>query len=225
MLSATTMPNDWAQTCLDALAYLQDQLPWHAQARPSRTDRASASDEDCMASYRRGDTEAFRILYQRYRDKLHRYVLRLSNRPSEAEEVFQDIWISVINGKDRYEPTSSFAAWLFSIAHRRAADRWRALSRHAPDGLSSSAEDDLAQHIPALTHTPERHAHNDALGEALLAAIETLPLPQREAFLMKAEGGLSLEEIALATGVSRETVKSRLRYAQQRLRTALEAWQ
>jgi RNA polymerase sigma-70 factor (ECF subfamily) len=42
---------------------------------------------------------------------------------------------------------------------------------------------------------------------------------------MKAEGGLSLEEIALATGVSRETVKSRLRYAQQRLRTALEAWQ
>jgi hypothetical protein len=101
MLSATTMPNDWAQTRPDALAYLQDQLPWQAQTRPSRTERMSVSDEECMASYRRGDAEAFRILYQRYRGKLHRYVLRLSNRPSEAEEVFQDIWISVINGKDR----------------------------------------------------------------------------------------------------------------------------
>lgn len=178
-----------------------------------------------MASYRRGDSQAFRILYQRYRDKLHRYVLRLASRPGEAEEVFQDIWIAVINSKDRYEPTSSFASWLFSIAHRRAADRWRALSRHAPDGLSPSTEDDPAQHLPATTHTPERHAQNDALGKALLAAIDTLPLPQREAFLMKAEGELSLEDIALATGVSRETVKSRLRYAQQRLRAALAAWQ
>lgn len=228
MLSANIMPSDWAQACVGALAHLQDQLPWHRQVGPAareHTHAASTSDEECMASYRRGDPQAFRILYQRYRDRLHRYVLRLASRPSEAEEVFQEIWIAVINSKDRYEPTSSFASWLFSIAHRRAADRWRALSRHAPDSLSPSTDEDLAQHVCAITHTPERHAQNDALGKALLAAIDTLPLPQREAFLMKAEGELSLEDIALATGVSRETVKSRLRYAQHRLRAALESWQ
>jgi len=62
------------------------------------------------------------------------------------------------------------------------------------------------------------------MGLALLEAIRNLPLPQREAFLMKADGDLSLDDIAMATQVSRETVKSRLRYAQRRLRDALEAW-
>ena len=58
----------------------------------------------------------------------------------------------------------------------------------------------------------------------ILEAVNGLPLPQREAFLMKAEGELSLEDIAFATGTTRETVKSRLRYAQQKLREALQAW-
>ncbi|MET0331527.1 MAG: sigma factor-like helix-turn-helix DNA-binding protein [Dyella sp.] len=58
----------------------------------------------------------------------------------------------------------------------------------------------------------------------MLAAIATLPLPQREAFLLKAEGALSLEEIAQITDSSRATVKSRLRYASTKLRAALEPW-
>lgn len=184
------------------------------------------SDEACMQRYRQGDSQAFRLLYQRYREKLHRYVLRLSARESEAEEVFQEVWIAVIRNRDSYDSSASFATWLFSIAHRRAADRWRALSRHAPDGLN--AADDLDDTLPssaiAITATPEREWHSRSLGEALLDAIGNLPLPQREAFLMKAEGELSLDEIALATGVNRETVKSRLRYAQKRLREVMLPW-
>ncbi len=180
-----------------------------------------------MARYQQGDAAAFRVLYLRYRDKLHRYVLRLANNPSEAEEVFQEAWISVIRSKDGYRPELSFAAWLFSMAHRRAADRWRALTRHAPDGQCAQDSGDpelLEQHTHAVRQTPEFHMHNDALRQALQAAVQQLPLPQREAFLLKAEAELGLEDIATVTGVSRETVKSRLRYAQRRLREALETW-
>lgn len=197
-------------------ASLADALPEPA---------APLSDAECMQRYRRGDVQAFRVLYARYRDKLHRYALRLAGRRSDAEEIFQDVWMAVVHGKERYEPQASFAAWLFGIAHRRAADRWRVLGRHAPDALHAHTDDEaLEQQAASPLHAPERHLINDALAQALVAAVQALPLPQREAFLMKAEGELSLDDIALATGTTRETVKSRLRYAQQKLRDALEPW-
>jgi RNA polymerase sigma-70 factor (ECF subfamily) len=82
----------------------------------------------------------------------------------------------------------------------------------------------LEHHAGPSRHAPDHHLDNDALGKALIDAVQALPLPQREAYLMKAEGELSLEDIAMATGTTRETVKSRLRYAQQKLREALQSW-
>lgn len=221
MSAAMGLTHDWSLACADALAYLQRQL----SARAEPMESSTLSDAECMQRYRQGDTQAFRILYARHREKLHRYALRLAERSSEAEELFQDVWMAVVHGRDRYEPHAPFAAWLFGIAHRRAADRWRALGRHAPDAIRKQDDDDaFEQHAAPLMHAPEHRAQNEALGKALLDAVKALPLLQREAFLMKAEGDLSLEDIAAATGASRETVKSRLRYAQQKLREALEPW-
>jgi RNA polymerase sigma-70 factor (ECF subfamily) len=64
-----------------------------------------------------------------------------------------------------------------------------------------------------------------AQARAFVDAVEQLPPAQKEAFLLQAEGGLSLEEIAAVTNAGHETVKSRLRYAMDKLRTAMEAWQ
>lgn len=223
-MSATiALSQDWTQACAHALAHLQEQ--WAQSQDGPATDASPWSDGECMRRYRQGDAQAFRTLYARYRDKLHRYALRLAGRASEAEEIFQDVWMAVVHGKDRYEPQASFAAWLFGIAHRRAADRWRVLGRHAPDAIDACGDEEvLEQHAASPLHAPDRLLHNDALGHALIKAVQALPLPQREAFLMKAEGELSLEDIATATGTTRETVKSRLRYAQQKLRDALEPW-
>ena len=231
MFCTPSIPGGWTQACADAIAYLQESLPRKHRSQASvavPSAMATLSDEDCMVRYQQGDTGAFRTLYYRYRDKLHRYTLRLATRSSEAEEVFQEVWVTVIRSNHTYHPDSPFAAWLSSIAHRRAADRWRTLSRHAPDWkdhADADGADSFEQHAPVVHHTPERHVQNDALREALLAAVQALPPPQREAFLLKAEGDLSLEEIASISGVTRETVKSRLRYAQRRLREALESWQ
>ena len=219
----------WGVLCGDTATQsagnLKTALTWLNEALGAHLADAVTSDEACMQRYRQGDEQAFGVLYQRYREKLHRYVLRLSGRDGEAEEVFQEVWIAVIRSRDSFDTSASFATWLFSIAHRRAADRWRALSRHAPDGLDITDDDDaLTRIVDDNGATPERQWHSHSLGEAMLEAVARLPLPQREAFLLKAEGDLSLEEIAQATGVSRETAKSRLRYAQKRLRELLEPW-
>ena len=222
MSAAIGLTQDWSVACAQALAHFQRSLSSPAACPVVASDM---SDAECMRRYSQGDAQAFRILYARYRERLHRYALRLAERTPEAEELFQDVWMAVVNGRERYEPHAPFAAWLFGIAHRRAADRWRALGRHAPDALRKREDDDAFEHQATLpVHAPEHQVQNEALGKALLDAVKALPMPQREAFLMKAEGDLSLEDIAAATGTTRETVKSRLRYAQRRLREALEPW-
>jgi len=179
-----------------------------------------------MLQYRAGDPDAFHTLYFRYHNKLHRFVTRaLAGRRSEADEVFQETWLAVIRGRGRYSPSSTFASYLFGIAHRRAADHWRRRYREWSATPPESGTLGKVEAVSPLTDSVERSLSNAQLGAAMLAAVGNLPEEQRTAFLLRAEGGLSLAEIAQITGVVQETVKSRLRYALDKLRTALESWQ
>jgi RNA polymerase sigma-70 factor (ECF subfamily) len=175
------------------------------------------SDEVLMSRYRDGDAAAFASLYARHADRLFRFVLRMSRSRIEAEEVTQDVWIAVMRAQASYRPTARFTTFLFAIAHRRCTDRLRSLLRRAKFLVQDASE-------PTTETGPFEALHANQLGHAMLVAIQQLPPVQREAFLLKEEGGLSLDEIALVTQTSRETVKSRLRYAQRRLREALESW-
>jgi RNA polymerase sigma-70 factor, ECF subfamily len=184
--------------------------------RAAMTLVESPSDESLMERYRSGDDQAFRELYYRHHAALHRFVSRLlPDRRSDSEDVFQETWIAVIRARRRYVGSARFATYLFSIAHRKVADRWRHWYR---TGAASELDPGVAG------ETPESEAVNLYLGQALQQAVSQLPLAQREAFMLKAEGGLSIEEIADITGVSRETAKSRIRYALDKLRSALEHW-
>ena len=173
-----------------------------------------------MIRFGNGESDAFEVVYRRHRARLHRFIKRMS--PGEADEIFQDVWLAVIAGRERYVPSARFITYLFTIAHRRAADRWRHKAR--TEDVTVTFVDEDFESIDADQTDPLGVALNAELGRALEAAITKLPAAQREAFLMQAEGGLSLEEIAQASAAGRETVKSRLRYAYKRLRRALESW-
>jgi RNA polymerase sigma-70 factor (ECF subfamily) len=132
----------------------------------------------------------------------------------------------VIGAAANYEPTARYATWLFRIARNRLVDHWRKTGREPVDPITSGEDGGEGEFDPpAPEHAaPERRAEQKELGEALLAALKELPEVQREAFLLAEEGGLTLEEIASISGVGRETIKSRLRYATARLRAKLESW-
>ena len=185
---------------------------------PNSTARA-ASDEELTRLYRGGDQEAFRKLYEKYRSPLMRFVRRTFDR-SDAEEIIQETWLAVIRGRERYVPHARFVTYLFSIARRRGMDRWRRLGRQ-PD----LEDPDAIELVPAPARMqPESLIAQEALAGAIAAALDMLPLLQREAFLLRAETDLTIEEIAQVTGTTRETAKSRLRYGVRRLRAALEPW-
>ncbi len=129
--------------------------------------------------------------------------------------------MAVIRGRVRYQPQARFVTYLFSIARRRAMEHWRRLGRALPLEREAADLDGL---LGPTSHEPEPHAATAALRADLMTAVAALPILQREVFLLRAEGDLTLEEIGAATGTSRETAKSRLRYALNRLRLSLEHW-
>ena len=89
------------------------------------------TDEALMLAYRDGDAAAFEALYARHRAKLFRYLLRQCGRREQADEMFQEIWMSVIRARSNYEVTAKFTTWLYRIAHNRLVDSYRAAGRQA----------------------------------------------------------------------------------------------
>ena len=176
-------------------------------------------DEQLMLAYAGGDAAAFETLYGRHKGGLFRFVLRSVKARGEAEELFQEIWIRVVESRARYQPQAKFATWLYTIAHHRLVDHWRAR------GLTVVSLDDEESGIPepaaGPAAEPQRNVEARQTLERLANAIGALPLAQREAFLLHQEGGLTAAQIAAATGSNEEAAKSRLRYAMSKLREAI----
>jgi len=182
----------------------------------------SASDEELMLAYARGDAAAFESLYGRHKSALFAFVVRSVKTRGEAEELFQDVWMKAIEARARYQPTAKFTTWLYTIAHHRLIDHWRAKGL-ALVSLDAHDEDDGPAFDPPAGPGAEPHEIAVAVQtrDRLAATLAALPLAQREAFLLHAEGGLTVPEIAQATGTNAEAAKSRLRYAMKKLQEAI----
>ena len=184
---------------------------------------AASSDEELMMRFAAGDAAAFDALYARHRGGVFRYLLRQCQNRATAEELFQDVWMNLVHARGRYQVQAKFATYLYTLAHNRLIDHFR---RHKRLHLVPLGEDDYdsdpveLQASPALE--PDRGAQAREQAARLLQLVAELPDVQREAFLLHEEGELSLDEIARVTGANRETVKSRLRYAMDKLREGMK---
>lgn len=176
----------------------------------SSTDRQGR----LMLAYARGDNAAFTELYEHYRAELYRYFLRHCGSKALAEELYQELWMRVIRNRERYEHKARFSTWLYSIAanllkdHYRRGERWQVETETAEPEAGADAD-------PGALYTAGEKAAR------IMRVLRALPEEQRQAFLLKEEADLSLDEIAEVTGCNRETAKSRLRYAVRKLREAL----
>jgi RNA polymerase sigma-70 factor (ECF subfamily) len=175
-------------------------------------------DEELMLRYREGDATAFDALYSRHRGGLFRFILRQCPSRGEAEEIFQEVWMKLIEARTRYRVEARFSTYLYHIAVNRLIDRSRRKS-NVPATSLADCPDDIAVAKP--TDDPlSRAAARQELAR-VLATLGELPPEQRQAFLLHEEGGLSVGEIADVTRVGPETAKSRLRCALAKLRQAL----
>jgi len=199
------------------------QLMTHAEFRVSRTTAVpyalgmdeTPEDSALMLRYRDGDVAAFETLYQRHKDALYRYLLRLCHHRDTAEDIFQDVWGKIIKSRQNYRPTAKFTTFLYRVAHNCFIDHIRRNKRH------TQTVDVEPDNQPDPGEQPEALTEASLARRRLMAALRELPEEQRDVFLLHEEAGLNLDQIASVTGANRETAKSRLRYAVNKLRVAI----
>ena len=186
------------------------------------------SDESLMLRYRDGDVRAFEVLVTRHRKAIYNFILRFVRDAAQAEDVLQDTFLRVIKSADAYEKQAKFTTWLYTIARNLCVDAARrgkhrkAASLDAPVGDEEGAA--LIDLVAGGDAGADKQAISRELGVRLKKAIESLPDEQREIFLLREVSDLQFNEIAQIVGCPENTVKSRMRYALEKLREALEEY-
>jgi RNA polymerase sigma-70 factor (ECF subfamily) len=185
------------------------------------------TDEALMLSFRDGDARAFEELVTRHRRGLFNFLLRSVQNRSRAEELLQEVFLRVVRSKDRYEKTAKLTTWLYTIARNLCVDESRRAKFRRTVSLDAprrGAEDDspaMVDTVPADQVATDEAAAAPQIRQRLAKAIDVLPEDQREVFLMRQISGLSFKEIGEIVGAPENTVKSRMRYALEKLRQEL----
>lgn len=171
-----------------------------------------------MEAYRDGNVKAFDQLYGRFKDILYRYLTRQITNPVIAEEIFQDSWTAIIKNRHKYSVKSKFKTYLFHIAHNKLIDFYRSKHNSKLDLISYDDNNEDLQDNEHLSISLDHKVDSLNKYNYLIELLNKLPAAQRDVFLMHEETGMTLIEIAQVMDVSRDTVKSRLKYALNKLR-------
>jgi RNA polymerase sigma-70 factor, ECF subfamily len=189
---------------------------------------AGPSDADLMLAFRGGDARAFEALVQRHQRGIYNFILRSVRDGARAEELLQEVFLRVVRAKDRYERTAKFTTWIYAIARNLCVDesrRARFRDHKSLDAKQPGKDGDeggtLLSRMPSPDVPTDEAADAPTLKRRMAAAIDALPDEQREVFLLRQVSGLSFREIGETLGVPENTIKSRMRYALEKLREHL----
>jgi RNA polymerase sigma-70 factor (ECF subfamily) len=203
--------------------------------RTKRRDNVAAldpltncSDEDLLARFQRGQTEAIGALVSRYERELYGYLRRYLGDGSLAEDVFQNTFLQLCVKIAQYEPGRPVRPWLYTIATNQAIDALRRQGRHQALSLDQYHEDGgngdartLMESLESRSPGPEDLAEGQERRQRIRASVDRLPEFLRQVLLLAYYQGLKYREIADILGIPVGTVKSRLHAALVKLQ---ESW-
>jgi RNA polymerase sigma-70 factor (ECF subfamily) len=189
--------------------------------------RSEATDEALMLRFQNGDRSAFASLVRRHQAPLYNFAFRLLRSSPVAEEVVQDAFVRVVVNAGEFKHAARFSTWLYAITRNLCIDQVRKRTLRNHPSLDESKRDEggdgptLGERTADGRANVERAAVSVEIRERLVAAVDELPDEQREVFLLREVSNIPFKEIAEIVGIPENTVKSRMRYALERLQAAL----
>lgn len=179
------------------------------------------TDEELMLRVARNkDGDAFKRLVHKHVAGLKKFLYFMCRNDADAEDMTQEVWMKLMRSASSYQPTASFRTYLFQIARNHFTDEYRKSHRQLETvSLQDESFSESVQQM-ASGDDPVPQAENLQKMELLHAGLQSLPVPQREALLLRLEG-YSVPEIAQITGRNEEAVKSQIRYAQETVSTRI----
>lgn len=185
---------------------------------------APAADADLVAQLQLGSEAAFRVLVERYQDRIYQTVLALLRSPEEAEDVAQEVFVEVYQTVARFRGEAAFSTWLYRLATSRALKnrrKARTKKRFAHFASLLGFDNEVLHEVPDHAH-PLALLEGQQLLRLLLDHVARLPDAQQVAFTLRHEQELSYEEIAAVLNTSVSAVESLLFRARQTLRKHLQ---
>ena len=177
----------------------------------------TTTDERLLEKAAHGETAAFQVLYERYRDPIFRFAYRLLGSVEAAEDVTHDCFLSLIKEPGRFDSSrASLRTYIYAAARNLAAKRYNSFARET--GIERLDEE------PSDGREPMAQVLDNELAEVVQRAIASLPPLQREALVLFEYDELSLAEIAAIVGADANTVKARLFRAREKLRAGLDRY-
>lgn len=202
---------------------------------PVNTRPGSASNEEArkleaeedralISQARTGSTEAFRLLVERHQRRAFAIAIGLVRDENDAREIVQEAFLRVYRGLESFEGTSSFFTWLYRIVTNLAIDLMRKPSRRETEPLDHAALDENGEGLLLARidgADPAAAVRRGEIRRRIQAALDELPPYHRGVIVMREVEGMSYEEMAVAMGVSKGTIMSRLFHARRKLQRAL----
>lgn len=172
-----------------------------------------ADDREMMARVQAGEQSALELLFARWEGPLFAYFHRLGCHPSWTEDLVEETLVTLYRRCQRYDPSRPFAPWLYGIARLV----WKDHLRHRGRDLYGAAPLEEVEGAPATEPTALQAAERQEQSERVRAAIQGLPVEQREAFVLRHYHGLSYDDIARVVEAPLGTVKWRIHQGVRRL--------
>jgi RNA polymerase sigma-70 factor (ECF subfamily) len=171
-------------------------------------------DQRLLWQLKRGDKEALRSIYEKYKDNMLTVATSLLHDTGSAEDVLHDVFVSFAMSVQKLKLRSSLRKYLITSVINRVRDRFRTKKHHI-------VELDEVGPIASDSESPERSAILSEESQLLTGALARLPLEQRETIVLHLKADLKFKQIAQMQGISISTVQGRYRYGLSKLRTIL----
>jgi len=180
------------------------------------------NDAQVVEACQKGNQDAFEVLFKRYRGKVYAIAYSITKNRDEAMDIVQEAFTKVFRHLGSFKGDSSFYTWLYRITMNLCIDlRRRSIKNQGVEYIEGQRE---PKEDNSPMDSPSENLSRKELMDRLMNTIEQLPYYHRQVILMREIGGMSYDEIAKATKVSKGTVMSRLFHARRKVREKMERY-
>jgi RNA polymerase sigma-70 factor (ECF subfamily) len=175
-----------------------------------------AGDSRLFELWAGGDPRGFAGLYEKYKNRVFGFLMRMTGDRATAEDILQDTFLAALRNLDQFDRGRSFLSWVFGIAHKRTIDFFR----HAK--VETDHQKELNRSVGSRIDAPDERIVNKDMRVLINEAVAALEPTQREVFLLREMGDVPFKEIAEIMDCPINTALGRMRLALKNIRREIE---
>lgn len=183
-----------------------------------------ANDEDLILAYQKGNSEAYQVLFERYKKPILNYALRILGNRADAEDAAGEVFLVLITDRSAYNPKAKFITWLYTVTRNTCISKIRKRKNVFSLWSRREGEEDSEWEIPDTQDLASVELVKKEEAAAVKMAVQRLPEPQKSALILREYHALSYEQISEILNVSTANVKVLIFRARERLKAELSSF-